>query len=146
MWCSFTKMKWKPLKPPASRKTSPAGKQTEAKAELEKAVELWNYALKESDLKNKKARIDAKVTATTHLNCAEAYIWLNKELNTVIVEQKNRCNNNKMQAFTGFKQKRERFRLSLFCFLSDFLASKLYRFQDRLFCLQTLAFFRVACR
>ncbi|MBK0402158.1 hypothetical protein I5M27_04130 [Adhaeribacter sp. BT258] len=95
-------------------------KQAEATAELEKAVELWNNALKESDLKNKKARVDAKVTAATHLNCAEAYMWLNnyeeaekhinkikvldiskyeslaKELNTVIVEQKNRYNNNKM--------------------------------------------------
>ena len=89
-------------------------------SELEKAVELWNNALKESDVKNKKARVDAKVTAATHLNCAEAYMWLNnfeeaekhinkikvldiskyetlaKELNTVIVEQKNRYNNNKM--------------------------------------------------
>ncbi|MFC5269559.1 hypothetical protein [Adhaeribacter terreus] len=95
-------------------------KQAEAATELEKAVELWNNALKESDLKNKKARVDAKVTAATHLNCAEAYMWLNnyeeaekhinkikvldiskyeslaKELNTVIVEQKSRYNNNKM--------------------------------------------------
>lgn len=95
-------------------------KQAEAAAELEKAVELWNNALKESDPNNKKARVDAKVTAATHLNCAEAYMWLNnfeeaekhlnkikmldiskyenlaKDLNTVIVEQKNRYNNNKM--------------------------------------------------
>jgi tetratricopeptide (TPR) repeat protein len=93
-------------------------KKAEAAAELEKAVELWNNALKESDVKNKKARVDAKVTAATHLNCAEAYMWLNnfeeaekhlnkikmldiskyetlaKDLNTVIVEQKSRFNNN----------------------------------------------------
>ncbi|WP_181305323.1 hypothetical protein [Rufibacter sp. XAAS-G3-1] len=95
-------------------------KKAEAAAELEKAIGLWNNALKEADPNNKKARIDAKVAAATHLNCAEAYMWLNnfeeaekhinkikvldvnkyenlaKELNVVIAEQKERFNNNKM--------------------------------------------------
>ena len=95
-------------------------KKAEAAAELEKAIELWNAALKEADPKNKKARIDAKVAAATHLNCAEAYLWLNnfeeaekhsnqikmldvnkyenlaKNLNLVIVEQKSRFNKNKI--------------------------------------------------
>ncbi|ARS35992.1 tetratricopeptide repeat protein [Pontibacter actiniarum] len=91
-------------------------KKAEAVAELEKALELWNNALKEADPKNKKARVDAKVAAATHLNCAEAYMWLNnfeeaekhlnkikmldvskyenlaKELQVVLADQKSRYN------------------------------------------------------
>jgi tetratricopeptide (TPR) repeat protein len=104
----------------AYSKLASQDKKAEATSELEKAVELWNNALKEADPKNKKARVDAKVEAATHLNCAEAYMWLNNfeeaekhinkikmldiskyenlanELNAVIAEQKNRFNSNKM--------------------------------------------------
>ncbi len=41
-----------------------------AKPHFNKAIELWNVALKESDVDNKKARINKKVTALTHYNIA----------------------------------------------------------------------------
>jgi hypothetical protein len=41
------------------------------------AVALWNKALMESNPKDKKARIDEKVTAATLYNNAEANLWLN---------------------------------------------------------------------
>ena len=44
---------------------------------MEEAVALWNKALAESNPKDKKARIDAKVTAAALLNAAEANVWLN---------------------------------------------------------------------
>ena len=45
--------------------------------QMEEAVALWNKALAESNPKDKKARIDAKVTAAALLNAAEANLWLN---------------------------------------------------------------------
>jgi hypothetical protein len=48
----------------------------QASADLKTAIGIWEKALTESDLKNKKARINAKVTAVTMLNLAEAYLWL----------------------------------------------------------------------
>ncbi|MBI9054112.1 MAG: hypothetical protein JEY96_09875 [Bacteroidales bacterium] len=44
---------------------------------INEAITNWETALKESDKENKKARVNLKVTAVTHLNCAEAYCWLN---------------------------------------------------------------------
>lgn len=38
---------------------------------------LWEKALTESNPKDKKARIDEKVTAATLLNDAEANLWMN---------------------------------------------------------------------
>ena len=49
----------------------------EAATYIKEAINYWETALKESDKDNKKARINAKVTAVTHLNCVEAYCWLN---------------------------------------------------------------------
>jgi len=49
----------------------------EADTYIKDAINNWETALKESDKENKKARINLKVTAVTHLNCAEAYCWLN---------------------------------------------------------------------
>ncbi|MEE4196367.1 MAG: hypothetical protein V2I54_01875 [Bacteroidales bacterium] len=49
----------------------------EARQYIQEAVNLWEAALKESDPDDRKARIDNKVTAITHLNCAQAYVWLN---------------------------------------------------------------------
>ena len=43
---------------------------------INEAITNWETALKESDKENKKARINLKVTAVTHLNCAEAYCWI----------------------------------------------------------------------
>jgi hypothetical protein len=66
-------------------------KTEEAEKYLNDAITAWTGALKESDLNDKKARINKEVTAATYLNIAEAYIWLNnfdeaeKLLNKVIV-------------------------------------------------------------
>ncbi len=49
----------------------------DAAQEIKGALELWNKALAESDAKDKKARINAKVTAVTLLNAAEANVWAN---------------------------------------------------------------------
>lgn len=49
----------------------------DAVKQMEEAVALWNKALAESNPKDKKARIDAKVTAAALLNAAEANMWLN---------------------------------------------------------------------
>lgn len=53
----------------------------EAATYIKEAITNWENALKESDKDNKKARINLKVTAVTHLNCAEAYCWLNDYAN-----------------------------------------------------------------
>jgi hypothetical protein len=45
-------------------------------ADLRTAIGIWEKALTESNLKDKKARINEKVTAITMLNLAEAYMWL----------------------------------------------------------------------
>lgn len=44
---------------------------------LKSALTTWESALKESDLEDKKARVDKKVTEATILNCAEANLWMN---------------------------------------------------------------------
>tara|TARA_B100000508_G_scaffold93424_1_gene72989 strand:- start:4783 stop:5910 length:1128 start_codon:yes stop_codon:yes gene_type:complete len=50
----------------------------DAQVKIKEALELWEGALKESDLKNKKARINEKVTAATRYNCALFYCWVNQ--------------------------------------------------------------------
>jgi hypothetical protein len=52
-------------------------RRSEGEALLKEALDKWNKALQESDVNDKKARIDAKVTEATIINCAEAYMWLN---------------------------------------------------------------------
>jgi len=44
-----------------------------AKEKLDKATNLWLTALKESDLNNKKARIDKDVTTSLYFNLLETY-------------------------------------------------------------------------
>lgn len=61
----------------AYNKLSEEDRRAEFEKGISKSLELWLKALAEADPKNKKARIDGKVSAVTHLNCAEAYIWLN---------------------------------------------------------------------
>jgi hypothetical protein len=51
-------------------------------ADLKNAIRIWEKALTESDLANKKARINEKVTAVTMLNLAEAYMWLDDYRNS----------------------------------------------------------------
>ncbi len=49
----------------------------DAQKQIGEAVTLWNKALAESNPKDKKARIDEKVTAATLYNNAEANLWMN---------------------------------------------------------------------
>jgi hypothetical protein len=91
----------------------------DAQKQISEALALWTKALAESNPKDKKARIDEKVTAATLLNAAEANLWLNnfdeaerllarlklldiyryneaaKELSAVLQEQRVRFNSNK---------------------------------------------------
>jgi hypothetical protein len=46
--------------------------------QISEAVAMWDKALTESNPKDKKARIDEKVTAATLFNDAEANLWMNK--------------------------------------------------------------------
>ncbi|CAN5430906.1 hypothetical protein BH11BAC2_BH11BAC2_23110 [soil metagenome] len=47
----------------------------DALPEINKAIELWEAALKESNPADKKARIDADVTMALYFNLIEGYIW-----------------------------------------------------------------------
>lgn len=49
----------------------------DAQKQIGEANELWKKALAESNPKDKKARIDEKVTAATLFNDAEANMWMN---------------------------------------------------------------------
>lgn len=49
----------------------------DSKKQLGEGVTLWEKALAESNPKDKKARIDEKVTAATLFNDAEANLWMN---------------------------------------------------------------------
>ena len=49
-----------------------------AKAKINEAIELWEAALKESNVESKKARVNSNVTIATYLNLIEAYIWVNE--------------------------------------------------------------------
>ncbi len=49
----------------------------DARKQIGDAVALWDKALTESNPKDKKARIDEKVTAATLYNDAEANLWMN---------------------------------------------------------------------
>jgi hypothetical protein len=53
----------------------------DAYPELNKAIGLWENAMKESQPNNKKARVDGDVTEITILNLIEAYIWKDDYLN-----------------------------------------------------------------
>ncbi|HEY1038095.1 MAG TPA: hypothetical protein VGF30_01745, partial [Bacteroidia bacterium] len=54
---------------------------SEAFVELNKAIGLWEKAMKESQPHNKKARVDGDVTEITILNLIEAYIWKDDYIN-----------------------------------------------------------------
>ena len=48
----------------------------QANAKLREAIAIWENALKESNITDRKARIDKTVTPATYINVAEAYLWL----------------------------------------------------------------------
>lgn len=50
---------------------------TDGRKQISEAVAMWDKALTESNPKDKKARIDEKVTAATLFNDAEANLWMN---------------------------------------------------------------------
>jgi len=54
-----------------------ASRAADAQKSIGEAAALWAKALTESNPKDKKARIDEKVTAATLYNAAEANLWLN---------------------------------------------------------------------
>jgi hypothetical protein len=92
---------------------------TDGRKQISEAVAMWDKALTESNPKDKKARIDEKVTAATLFNDAEANLWMNnfdeaelllarlklldisryntlaKELSTVLQDQRTRYAANK---------------------------------------------------
>jgi len=45
---------------------------------LQKAIKIWEKAIEESDVDNRKARINEKVTKFTYLNLYNAYLWANE--------------------------------------------------------------------
>jgi hypothetical protein len=59
---------------------NPMNKQA-AFPELDKAINLWENAMKQSQPNNKKARVDRDVTEITILNLIEAYIWKDDYIN-----------------------------------------------------------------
>lgn len=56
-------------------------KAADVKQKLQQAIDTWNKALLESDINNRKARIDAHVTAATYINLANAYCWMGDYVN-----------------------------------------------------------------
>ncbi len=47
-----------------------------ANAYFEKAIQIWQKALQESNLNDKKARINAQISSRLYYNCALAYLWM----------------------------------------------------------------------
>jgi len=49
-----------------------------ARLNIEKAIDIWQEAIKEVQLKNRKARVTEKIAYETFLNCAKVCIWINE--------------------------------------------------------------------
>jgi hypothetical protein len=74
----------------------------EAYPKLEKAISIWETALKESNPSDNKSRIEKKITALLYANLAEAYMWkddfstaelyINKGTSAGVSKYKNVCN------------------------------------------------------
>ena len=72
-----------------------------AKTQLNKAINIWEQELKESDLTDKKARINTKISGLISANLADAYFWtedfeksnfyINKAINQGTLKAKNHC-------------------------------------------------------
>lgn len=54
---------------------------TEGTVKIQAAIAAWEKALTESNLSDKKARINANITLVTRLNLAEAYLWVDDYAN-----------------------------------------------------------------
>ena len=72
-----------------------------AKTQLIKAINIWEQEMKESDLANKKSRINSKISGLISANLADAYFWtedfeksnfyINKAINQGNLKAKNHC-------------------------------------------------------
>ena len=72
-----------------------------AKTQLIKAINIWEQEMKESDLTNKKSRINSKISGLISANLADAYFWtedfeksnfyINKAINQGNLKAKNHC-------------------------------------------------------
>ena len=72
-----------------------------AKTQLIKAINIWEQEIKESDLTNKKSRINAKISGLISANLADAYFWtedfeksnfyINKAISQGNLKAKNHC-------------------------------------------------------
>ena len=72
-----------------------------AKVSLKKAINIWEEEMKESDLTNKKSRINAKISGLISANLADACFWIedfeksnfyiNKAINQGNLKAKNHC-------------------------------------------------------
>ena len=72
-----------------------------AKTQLIKAINIWEQEMKESDLTNKKSRINSKISGLISANLADAYFWtedfeksnfyINKAISQGNLKAKNHC-------------------------------------------------------
>ena len=72
-----------------------------AKVNLKKAINIWEQEMEESDIENKKSRINAKISGLISANLADAYFWMenfeksnfyiNKAINQGTLKAKNHC-------------------------------------------------------
>lgn len=91
-----------------------------ATEKINKAIELWSGALKESTPSDKKSRINNDVTVATYLNLAEAYMWVDNyekaeecllKLMSLDVSRKERKFSEELAEL--IKDQRERYKASL---------------------------------
>lgn len=78
-----------------------------AKTKLNHAIEIWNTALQESDITNRKARIDKDVTTSIYFNLLEAYFAI-RDLDGF---EKIMTNLNTMSISNGERRKKEQYDL-----------------------------------
>ena len=58
-----------------------ADRDAEVKQKLQAAVDIWNKALLESNVNERKTRIDKEVTAAIYVNLGQAYLWMGDYVN-----------------------------------------------------------------
>ena len=85
-----------------------------AKVSLKKAVNIWEQEMEESNIENKKSRINAKISGLISANLADAYFWMedfeksnfyiNKAINQGTLKAKNHCKKLKRD-IPGFKNR-----------------------------------------
>lgn len=63
-------------------------KKSQSKEKFQAAITIWEKALTESDINDKKARIDKFVTSAIYVNLMEAYLWMDDFANAEIYGNK----------------------------------------------------------